>query len=174
MGRKSKGNVNLSIRQKTLLEAELKKRTILSQYKARIPVVLRSYEGESQAAISLSSALDYETVRLWRNRWIDAYDELLAYEKGVGGKGVKDHELMSKMLAIFSDKPRSGAPRVITAAQEDLLTALACESPQDYGIIRTNWSHETLAQMAIKKGIFERISPRYVGKLLKKEQVTTA
>lgn len=77
------------------------------------------------------------------------------------------------MLSILKDKPRSGAPRVITSAQESLLMALACESPQDYGIIRTNWSHQTLAQVAIEKEIFESISSRYVGKLLKKEQVTT-
>jgi putative transposase len=113
-------------------------------------------------------------VRLWRNRWIEEYDKLIIYEQGIGGKGVKDYELLSKMLEILRDKPRSGSPRVITSAQERLLTALACESPQDYGIIRTNWSHETLAQVAIEKGIFEHISPQYVGRLLKKEQITTA
>lgn len=174
MGVQAKKNLEISNRQQVLLEGELKRRTTLSQYKERIPIILRSYVGESQVAISVSLGLNYETVRLWRSRWIDEYSKLLVYEQGIGGKGIKDHELLSKMLEILSDKPRSGAPRIITKAQEKLLTALACESPQDYGIIRTNWSHETLAQVAIEKGIFESISSRYVGKLLKKEQVTTA
>lgn len=173
MGVPAKEKLKLSNRQQMLLEEEFKKRTTLSQYKERIAIVLRSYSGESQAAISRRTGLNYETVRLWRSRWIEDYDKLIIYEQGIGGKGVKDHELLTKMLAILSDKPRSGSPRMITTAQERLLTALACESPQDYGIIRTNWSHETLAQVAIEKGIFESISPQYVGKLLKKEQITT-
>jgi putative transposase len=174
MGVQAKKILKLSNRQESLIAEESKRRTTESQYKERIPIILRSYRGESHAAISRSTGLNYETVRLWRNRWIEEYDKLIIYEQGLGGKGVKDHELLSKMLEILSDKPRSGAPRVITSAQEGLLTALACESPQDYGIIRTNWSHETLAQVAIEKGIFESISSRYVGKLLKKEQVTTS
>jgi putative transposase len=174
MGVKAKKTLEISERQRYLLEDELKKRTTLSQNKERIPIILRSVTGESQIAISVSLGLKYKTVRLWRSRWIEEYSKLLFYEEGIGGKGVKDHELLSKMLEILKDKPRSGAPRVITTAQEGLLTALACESPEYYGIIRTNWSHETLAQVAIEKGIFESISSRYVGKLLKKEQVTTA
>jgi putative transposase len=169
MGVKSKKKLEISERQQMLLEEELKKRTTLSQYKERIPIILRSHGIESQAAISVSLGINYETVRLWRGRWIESYSKLIIYEQGIGCKGVKDHELLSKMLLILSDKPRSGAPRAITSAQEGLLTALACESPQDYGIIRTNWSHETLAQVAIEKGIFESISSRYVGKLLKKK-----
>lgn len=174
MGVKSKNTLTLSTRQENLLSAELTKRTTLSQYKERIPIILRAHRGESQAAISRSTGLNSETVRLWRSRWIAEYEKLVIYEAGIDSKGVKDYELLSKMLGILSDKPRCGAPRIITAAQETLLTALACESPQDYGLVRTNWTHETLAQVSLSKGIFEHISPRYVGTLLKKEQVTTA
>jgi putative transposase len=174
MGVSAKKSIKISERQKNLLGEEGKKRTTLRQYSERIAIILRSYEGESQSAISRSMSLDYESVRLWRSRWIEEYDKLTIFEDGVGGKGVKDHELLSKMLEILSDKARSGAPRVITREQEQLLTALACESPEDYGIIRTNWTHALLAEVAIKQGIFEHISSRYVGTLLKKKQVTTA
>jgi transposase len=174
MGVSSQTQLVLSVRQEQLLSTEFKKRTTLSQYKARIGIILRNHHGESQSVISRSLQLDYETVRLWRNRWISEYEKLLIYEAGIGDEGVKDHELLSKMLCILSDKPRSGAPRVISSSQEGLLTALACESPEDYGIIRTNWTHQTLAQVAIEKGIFKSISPRYVGELLKKKQVTTS
>lgn len=169
MGIKSKKNLELSSRHKSLLSNELTKRTLAYHYHYRISIVLRSFAGESQASISRDLGIDYESVRLWRTRWIDNYSKLMAYEEGMGGKGVKDQELLAKMLEFLSDKPRSGAPRTITTTQEKLLTALACESPSDYGLIRTNWTHATLAQKAIEEGIFEKISPRYVGVLLKKE-----
>jgi hypothetical protein len=92
MGVKPKKNLKLSNRQEALLEEESKKRTTLSQYKDRIPILLRSYRGESQAVISRSTGLNYETVRLWRSRWIEEYEKLLIYEQGVGGKGVKDQQ----------------------------------------------------------------------------------
>jgi transposase len=168
MGRKLQPLL-LSIRQYNLLSNFITKRSVDRQYIERVSIVVFSYEGQSQTAIAQNLGLDYETVRLWRSRWLSSYCVLLDYEKGIGGAGIKDYQLLDKILSLLSDKPRSGAPRVITVAQEQLLTALACEPPCDYGVIRTNWSHETLAQIALEKGIFEQISARYVGKLLKKK-----
>ncbi len=168
MGRKLQPLL-LTSRHRTLLSELVSQRSTERQYTERISIILKSNAGESQTNIAQQLGLDYETIRLWRSRWILFYDTLLIYEKGIDGVVVKDHKLVIKMLEVLSDKARSGAPRVITVQQEQLLTALACESPTDYGIIRTNWSHETLAEVSIKKGIFEQISARYVGILLKKK-----
>lgn len=168
MGRKLQPLL-LTSRHHSLLSGLVVQRSTERQYSERISIILKSFAGESQTNIAQNLGLDYETVRLWRSRWIASYDILLVYEQGIGGGGVKDHQLIAKMLEILSDKARSGAPRIITVQQEQLLTALACESPADYGIIRTNWTHETLAEISIKQGIFEQISPRYVGMLLKKK-----
>ncbi len=98
MGVRAKKSVKISDWQKRLLEEEGKKRTTLRQYSERIAIILRNYRGDSQSAISRSMGLDYESVRLWRSRWIEEYEKLIIYEGGVGGKGVKDHDLLSKML----------------------------------------------------------------------------
>ena len=60
MGVKSKNTLTLSTRQENLVSAELTKRTTLSQYKERIPIILRAHRGESQAAISRSTGLNSE------------------------------------------------------------------------------------------------------------------
>jgi transposase len=73
------------------------------------------------------------------------------------------------MLLLLKDARRKGTVRKFSSEQDDLLVALACESPTDYGLIRTNWTHETLAEVAVSKGIFQEISARTVGKLLKKK-----
>ncbi len=72
------------------------------------------------------------------------------------------------MLDILRDLPRSGAPERIPLSEKQQLIALACEKPEDYGIPFTQWNREMLAKVAMAEGIVEKISPRYVGKLLKK------
>lgn len=168
MGRKLQ-TLTLTQRQYDLLLKTSQKRSASNQLRERIQVVLKSYQGESQTQIAFDLKLDYETVRLWRSRWISNYETVTQYERGLEGMGVPDHQLLKKMLLLLSDAPRKGAPRTFTDAQVDSLVALACESPTDYGLIRTNWTHETLAEVAVSKGLFPTIATRTVGKLLKKK-----
>jgi transposase len=168
MGRKLK-HLELTTRQYDLLLKTSQKRTASQHHRERIQIVLKSYQGESQTQIAFDLNLNYETVRLWRSRWISTYETLCDYERGIDDVGVPNHQLLKKMLFLLSDAPRKGCPRVFTDAQEDLLVALACESPTDYGFVRTNWTEETLAEAARSKGIFQTIAARTVGKLLKKK-----
>jgi transposase len=168
MGRKLQ-TLTLTQRQYDLLLKTSQKRSASNQLRERIQLVLKSYQGESQTQIAFDLKLDYETVRLWRSRWISNYETLVQYEQGFEGGGVPDHKLLKKMLLLLSDAPRKGAPRTFTDTQVDSLVALACESPMDYGLIRANWTHETLAEVAVSKGLFQTIAARTVGKLLKKK-----
>jgi transposase len=168
MGRKLQP-LELTRRQYDLLLKTSHKRSTSKHHQERISILLKSYHGESQTQIAGDLCLNYETVRLWRSRWITHYPVLTAYECGIQDAGVPDHKLLKKMLLLLSDAHRKGAPRVFTDEQDDLLVALACESPTDYGLIRTNWTHETLAEVAVSKGIFQDIAARTVGKLLKKK-----
>jgi hypothetical protein len=158
----------LSARQRRLLEEEVNRRTTLHQYKTRIPVILLCSEGLGKKTVARQLGQPIKFVNRWHSRWLKFHRELCVYEYGVDGEGVEDYKLLDKMLEILSDQPRPGKPRRINEAQEDLLIALACRSPEDYGIIRTEWSHKTLAEVAVREGIFEQISRRYVGVLLKK------
>lgn len=168
MGRKLK-HLELTTRHYDLLLKTSQKRTASQHHRERIQIVLKSYQGESQTQIAFDLNLNYETVRLWRSRWVSSYEILTQYELGIQDKGVPDHKLLQKMLFVLSDSPRKGAPRVFSAEQDDLLVALACESPTDYGLIRSHWTQETLAEVAVSKGLFQTIAARTVGKLLKKK-----
>lgn len=105
----------------------------------------------------------------WRSRWLSFWEELCAYERGEEGKVVSDHELVKRMDEILSDEPRSGAPIRIIPAQKQQIVALACKSPSDYGFPVTQWNRELLAEVAMSEGIVDKISPRHVGNILKKQ-----
>jgi transposase len=164
----------MTARQRRLLEHECGKRTTLRQFYERIPIILRGAEGQSNGQIARELNLALNTVKSWRNRWQSNYQALLDYETGPEGGGVSDHDLLQKMLECFKDQPRSGAPLRITLAQKQQIIALACEKPTDYGVEMTDWTLEMLAKVAIAQNIVDSISSRYVGEILKNEQVATA
>jgi transposase len=159
--------------QRRLLEQESRKRSTPHQNYVRIPILLRGAQGQSNSQITRELGISYTTVLAWRTRWQESYPILLEYEQGADGNGVSDQALLREMLAYLQDKPRSGTPKRITLAEEQQLIALACTKPADHGVIMTNWTHVMLAQMAVEKGLIARISPRYVGVILKKKPVTS-
>ena len=160
-------------RQHRLLEQESRKRTTPWQYHDRILIVLYGKEGKSNIWVARCLSIALNTVKFWRRRWAAQYSALLDFEKGKDGQGVSDTELLSTMLAVLSDFPRSGAPARITLAQKQQIIAVACEKPDTYGVQMTDWSHEMLAKVVVAKGIVEKISRRHVGGILKKERVAS-
>ena len=87
-------------------------------------------------------------VSFWRARW-----------RAGGGGGAAER---------LADAPRSGAPATITAEQTCAIVALACERPQDSGVPLSHWSAGDLAREAMRRGIVKSISPRSVGRFLKR------
>ena len=106
--------------------------------------------------------------------WETEFESLKAFELGESNEGVSDKALLERMLHIFKDIPRSGAPKRITLAQEQQIVALACEKPEDHGIMMTQWTREMLAHVAKTRGIVDNISPRYVSEILKKARTTSS
>lgn len=87
-------------------------------------------------------------VSFWRARWL-------------AGGG----ETAAERLA---DAPRSGAPAAITPEQICAVVALACERPEESGVPISHWSAGDLAREAVRRGIVNTISPRSVGRFLKR------
>jgi len=83
----------------------------------------------------------------------------LARPRAGGGGGAAER---------LADAPRSGAPATITAEQTCAIVALACERPQDSGVPLSHWSAGDLAREAMRRGIVKSISPRSVGRFLKR------
>ena len=165
--------VQLSESQEKLLRQYSNKASISRHMHQRITIVLQAHQGNSNLGIARSLSITANTVKKWRDRWVDSYEQLCFYERDAaqqqelsGGKRVK------RMLAILSDAPRSGTPVRISLAEKQKLMALACKKPEDFGVPMTRWNREMLAQIAQEQGIVEKISPRYVGKLLKNPPTT--
>jgi transposase len=170
MGKKS-APLQLSEREKNILSEVSRQRTSARHLQERAAIIVLSSNGESQAEISRVLGLDYETIRLWRKRWHRAYENLQTWSQGPKNKGVKDLELKNKMLEILTDAKRKGTPAKYTNEQIDLLTALACENPDKYGVLHANWTYKELARISVQQGIFTSMIPRTIGKLLKKKKL---
>lgn len=157
--------VNLNARQRATLIKYANKLNISISNKRRITIILQAFEGKSNLSISRELQVTPNTVSKWRNRWVDSYQQLCAYEIE---ENASDSELLKRMLFILSDKARSGSPVRISLAEKQKLVALACKKPEEFGIPITQWNHEMLAKVAMAEGLVKKISPRYVGDILKK------
>jgi len=174
MAAKASPALKLSERQTKILSDYIRKRDTSNHEVKRIKIILKGSEGQSSYSISKEIGLGYNPVATWRKRWRVSYPDLTKYEKGKSGKGVSDGNLLKRMLSILQDQPRSGSPPKFTLSQKQQVVAMACRKPSAYGIEMTSWTHEMLAQVAQTEKIVKSISPRYVGKILKKSGVTSA
>jgi len=140
----------------------------------RINILLLGYEGKNNSEIQRTLGVSYNTVLTWRNRWLSEFDSLSAYEAAVSSGTETGSSFVLKLKNLLKDAQRSGGPKTFTLSQRKQLVALCCESPTDYGIQMTDWTHEMLAKTAITQGIVKSISPSHLGKILKKSALTTA
>lgn len=166
--------LRLTERQKGILERHYARRSAPSHERARISIILGAHAGKSNLSLSRDLNMNPKRVERWRRRWIRGYEALCEFEQGPGGQGVSDLELLREMLSQLKDAARPGAPKTITLEQEQQIVALACRKPCDFGIPVTQWTHELLSIAAEEQGLVNKISPRYVGVILKKERAPTA
>ena len=74
-------------------------------------------------------------------------------------------------LAGLVDAPRSGRPAEISALERHQVIAAACKSPVEFGLERTVWSHEALAEAVRVRGLVRSISSSAVGRILQEAEI---
>ena len=119
----------------------------------RARIILRAADGLNNSEIARELALEPDTVRLWRRRWLDVAEVAL-----------EDLDVADRL----SDAPRSGTPVRITPEQVARIVALACEAPSESGRPISQWSTTELATEIMRRGIVDTISPRHAARLLKR------
>jgi len=119
----------------------------------RARIVLAAAQGRSNAQIARDLAINVDTARLWRDRW-------------VGLQGI-DLETLS-ISERLRDAPRPGAPARISTEQRCQIAAIACEAPHRAGRPISQWTGREIADELKARGIVEQISPRHASYLLKK------
>ena len=145
--------VDLTAEERGDLESLVRRHKTGQQLADRARIVLLAAEGKNNSEIARELALEPDTVRLWRQRWL-ALSGVASTELGVADR--------------LADAPRSGTPARITPEQVARIVALACEAPSESGRPVSQWSTTELAAEIMRRGIVDTISPRHAARLLKR------
>ena len=145
--------VTLSDAERQGLEKLIKRHQVGQQIAMRARIVLAAANSYKNNEIVQKYQVTADTVRLWRNRWVELQDISLD-DLSIEGR--------------LQDAPRPGAPAKITADQRCRIEALACEKPENSERPITQWSAREIADELKKRKIVDEISPRHAARLLKR------
>ena len=141
--------LTLSAEERGELERLIRGHSTPQQLALRARMIVLAADGAGVGETARQLGVWRKGVSLWRARWL------------TGGDG-------NSVAGRLQDAPRSGAPATITAEQTCAIVALACERPQDGAVPISHWSASDLAREAVRRGIVTSISPRSVGRFLKR------
>jgi putative transposase len=139
----------LSIEERSELERLIRGRSTPQHLAHRARMIVLAADGVGVGESAQRLGVWRKGVSTWRARWLAGGENNSAAER-------------------LCDAPRSGAPATITAEQTCAIVALACERPEDGGAAISHWSASDLAREAARRGIVTSISPRQVGRFLKR------
>lgn len=156
--------IEISAPLRLILERELSRHGVSEQIKSRIRIILLAQSGLSNNKIVKQTGHGYQKVKDWRDLWHKEYSSIVTAYESCESKAAA-HRMV---ISFFQDAPRSGTPKKIGYEVVQKIMAIACSKPTEFGIPRTTWNRDLIAQTAIEEGIIERISGSYVSVLLKK------
>lgn len=157
-------SVNVTPRQKEVLEALTRTKLAAQQLVERCRVVLMSSEGRTNEDQADELGVNRQRVRRWRQRWVRSSESIAVAEQ----EGATDKDLEKLVIKALMDEARSGAPAKFSPEQIVAIISLACEPPADSGLPVSHWTPRELSREAVKRGIVESISPRQVDRFLAK------
>ena len=153
--------------QQHILHALLRQHKAPQRRAKRARIILAAAEGLGLTQTAKRLGLSLNMVQTWRDRWRGAASEFETAQD--------DPPHLKRLIeATLDDAPRSGAPLTFSAEAVAQIIALACEDPADSDRPVTHWTNEELADEAQKRGIVTQISPRSVGRFLKRSRAQTA
>jgi transposase len=139
----------LSIEERSELERLIRGHSTSQHLARRARMIVLAADGIGVGETADRLGVWRKGVSSWRARWAACGEGESAAER-------------------LSDAPRSGAPPTITAEQTCAIVAMACERPDDGAVPLSHWSTSDLAREAVRRGIVISISPRQVGRFLKR------
>ena len=144
--------VILSEQEQAALVQVTKRHRSEHQQVLRARIVEAAAEGRSNTQIARELAINVDTARLWRDRW-------------VGLQGIAWETLT--VAERLQDAPRPGTPPTFTAEQRCQIAAIACEAPLSAGRPISQWTGREIADELQARDIVEQISPRHASYLRK-------
>jgi putative transposase len=163
MGGPPPATIELSTRQRALLEQFCQRHTAPQRLVRRVLILLSLADDPCLQTTARNLGLNRISVRLWRDRWLDAAEALAQAEKD----DLSDSQLLGLIEGLLDDAPRPGGPATFSPEQIVQIVAVACEPPEKSGRPISHWTHRELADEVKKRQIVKDIAPRSVGRFLK-------
>ena len=153
--------ITVSPRQRAVLERLLRQPSCPQALARRSTIVLAAAAGERNDPLAARLGCAPTTIRRWRRRWMAAQPDLDTLDDD-------EARLQARIAEVLADAPRPGVPATFTAEQIVQIINLACTPPADSGRPVDAWTPRELADEAAKRQIVTAISPRSVGRFLKR------
>jgi len=158
--------VVLTEEQKSVLQQITRSTTMPRRLVQRAGVILLAFAGWLNRDIAAEIGLARKQVGLWRRRWQQSFDALVAIECR------EPHSAFRRAMEdVLSDAPRSGSTGAFTAEQVTQILAVACEPPEQSGRPIDRWTHRELADEVIRRNIVSSISVSQVGRYLSQAEL---
>jgi transposase len=135
----------------------------------RVSIILALAVDPCVDAVARQLGLTRVTVRHWRDRWREAMADLQRAEQDQDR-----HRLRTLLEQILDDAPRPGKPATFTPEQIVQIVAVACEPPEKSDRPIDHWTSRELADEVKRRRIVSAISPRSVGRFLKRGRLAAA
>jgi putative transposase len=162
--------ITVSDRQRAVLQSIPKRHTASQRLVRRVRILLALADNPVVESVAEQLHFNRLTVRLWRDRWLQATAILQQAEQ----QEASESQLLDLIEQILTDAPRPGTPATFTPEQLVQLVAVACEPPEKSGRPIDHWTDRELADELKKRGIVATISPSSVGRFLKGSRPPTA
>lgn len=159
--RPSAQRVQLTARQRHLLDKLVRAATTPQRLLERAEIVLGAADGHSNEQLVRRLGVTRPMLRKWRRRWAQAEAALGAVEAQEN-----DRALQTRIVEVLGDAPRSGRPPEYTPEQILEIIAIACEDPEDSGRPLSHWTAGEIGREAIARKVVRQISTRSVGRFL--------
>lgn len=161
--------LSLSENQRLILEALVRRTHVPRVIALRARIVLAADEGLSMTQIGKNLGCSRNLAGRWRDRFAKGQAQWAVSAGGASADQWDLDTLAGKVIELLQDRERSGAPAKFTPEQLCQIIALACEiTPEECHRPVSHWTARELADEATHRGIVAGISPRHVGRLLKK------
>jgi len=151
----------LTEKQERILRQIHRSTTASQRLAQRAGIILLAFAGSLNVGIAKMVGLARKQVGLWRRRWQQSFDALVAIECRE-----TQAELRRAIEDVLSDAPRSGSAGTFTAEEVTQVLAVACEEPEQSGRPVDRWTHREIVDEVMARGIVPSISASQVGRYL--------
>jgi putative transposase len=161
--------IQVSPAQRAVLQRIRRQQTADQRRVQRASILLDLADTPCIEAVARQLGRTRVTVRAWRDRWREAAPTLHRAEQEQ-----TPAQFRRTLEHLLDDAPRPGKPATFSPEQIVQIVAVACEPPERSGRPIDHWTSRELADEVQSRGIVRTISPRSVGRFLKRGRVAAA